>query len=185
MKIRALVDVDGVVCDFIQGYLGIVKQVTGKSFKHSDVTDWSFKKCLGLTDAEERIANQLMCHPGFVRSLSALPGAYEGITALKEKVDEIVFVTAAWQGHPTWAHEREEWLNERWPGCHIVSTHHKNYVRGDFLVDDKPSHIEAWKNEWIDEFGGTPRTFLIDAPYNREYDADIRAHNLREVAACL
>lgn len=142
---KVLLDVDGVVCDFIGGFLELVYKATGKKFHHRDLTDWSFEKCLGLTSDDMKKIEFLMGGYGFVLSLSVLPGAQEGIEMLRTAGHEVVFVTSPYPGHPTWMYERDVWLKERWPDIDVVHTEKKVHVDGHFLIDDKVSKLVAWE----------------------------------------
>ncbi len=179
---RILLDVDGVLCDFVSGYLELVKRVGWLGdFTLADVTDWSFQKALGLSNDCVRDVEALLFEPGFVRGLSSLPGTYEGVAALEKAGHDLVFVTSPWRGHPTWAHERDQWITERWPDAKIVSTNQKQFIKGDVLIDDKPEHVERWCEEHVAGFG-----LVWDAPYNRERDTgDYRVTNWSDVLECI
>jgi 5'(3')-deoxyribonucleotidase len=176
---RYLLDVDGVICDFISSYLELVNRVTGRAHTIADITDFEFKS-LGLTDHDRGQIEALMFQPGWVRSLSALPGAYDGLRLLRSRGHDLVFVTSPWRGHPTWAFEREQWLLERFPDCKIIHTNHKRYVSGHVLIDDKPEHVNSWMLANPIGIG-----VLWDAPYNRvpgEVGFGIRMRSWADVA---
>lgn len=157
------IDVDGVLCNFISGYLELVKKVTGRSYAYDDVTDYEFK-CLGLTTEEQNEIEKEVFRPGWCRSLQSLPGTYEGIASLEKDGHEIYFVTSPWKKHPTWASERDAWLHERWPNAKIISTRHKHRVHADIFVDDKMNAVRDWLKIWKDGIG-----VVWDAPYNRTH----------------
>lgn len=159
---RVLLDVDGVLCDFVSGYCALVKEVTGHAYTLADVKDYDFTS-FGLTDRQRERVERLLFGSGFVLNLNAIPGAYEGLSRLKELGATFAFVTSPWMGHPTWASEREAWLEERWPGVPVVSTAHKWLVSGDVLIDDKASHVGDWN---LHHPRGTG--LLWNAPYNTD-----------------
>ncbi len=161
-----LLDVDEVICDFIGGYLNLVFMATGKTFNRNQVTDWSFKKCLGLSEYEVKKIDFLMQGPGWIKSRMVIPGAWEGIELLSKVGYELVFVTSPYTGHPSWGFERKEWLYERWPSIPVVITKNKEYVEGDFMVDDKPSNLISWSGR-----SSSRKPIIWDQPYNRTPDA--------------
>lgn len=158
---RFLIDVDGVLCDFVSGYCELVHQITGRAYTLADVTDFGFKS-LGLTDYQRNRIVARLCEPGWVLTLGELPGAIDGVRAIEAAGNSVVFVTSPWRGHSTWAYERDHWLSQRFPNCRIISTNQKHCIDGDVLIDDKPEHIEQWSAAHPDGVG-----LLWDAPYNR------------------
>lgn len=158
---RILIDVDGVICDFVSGYCELVEGVTGRKYALADVTDYDFTAfCLSID--ERRQVEHLLFQRAMVRCLHALPGSQAGVAGLAARGAEIVFVTSPWRGHPTWASEREEWLGDLFPGYPVVSTHAKYVCAGDVMIDDRPEHLQRW---YASTRSGHP--LLWDAPYNQ------------------
>lgn len=169
---RVLIDVDGVVCDFVSGYLVLIEKVTGRSYTLDDVTDYDFM-AQGIVSSERKAIEQLLFQPGWVQLLSPVEQGSRLVFELLQREVEIVFVTSPWRGHPTWASEREAWLQAYWPGVAVVSTHHKYLVHGDVLVDDRPEQVSRWHREW----GPAGVGLLWDAPYNRRAQSLTRVHS--------
>ena len=154
-----LVDVDGVLADFNQAYLNVVNELMGTKYKVADLTEWDMDLCLKIPDKVAKAAEARICEPGFCAQLPEIEGAIHTVNRLS-RVSDVVFVTAPYPG-PHWVHERTEWLRMRAESQKVVHTHHKEYVRGDCLVDDKLDNLMKWSAAWPD---GLP--VLYARPYN-------------------
>jgi 5'(3')-deoxyribonucleotidase len=155
--LRILCDVDGVICDFGSRYLDGVYAVTGCRFGPQDVTTWEHRDCLGISKEDDArvlawVSNRL--------DFYEIPGAVDAVRALQCR-HEVVFVTSPHSAIPTWAHERERWLNLRFPGTPVVHTHHKHLISGDVLIDDRTENVAGWLRAWP---GG--KGILWAQPYN-------------------
>ncbi|MGN6107264.1 MAG: 5' nucleotidase, NT5C type [Kofleriaceae bacterium] len=143
---RVLLDVDGVLADFVGPVLDVIYDVTGRTFRHEDVTTCDFAACLGLSADEKRwVANAISNEPGWWSSLPVLPGAHEGVAELQQIAD-VYIVTSPWDGCRTWLHERKEWLRRHF-GINkrrVFSLDEKHFVSGDILIDDKTENVRAW-----------------------------------------
>jgi 5'(3')-deoxyribonucleotidase len=146
MKPHVLVDVDGVLCDFIGGVLPLVGSITGRTVKHADVHCFDFCKALGLSPDHARAVKRHISEvPGWWQHLSPLPGAVEGVARLRE-IGEITIVTSPWNSCRTWLHDRETWLKKHFdiPHADVIATAKKWMVDGDIFVDDRSDTLEKW-----------------------------------------
>ena len=178
-KKRALVDVDGVLLDFLTPSFAIIEMLTGKQYKPSDLTTWDIFDTVGKQ--WEQAFFDVCNLPGFARRCQPLPGAVEGMRRLQE-VAEVYIVTSPMNHNPTWTHERVLSLMEHF-GIHhkkIVHTSAKYLCVGDVLVDDRPSNIEAWEAEHLNGTG-----LLWDQPYNRDSKAGFRVLDWDQVLKVL
>lgn len=172
---RVLIDVDGVLADFLAPSLPILERLTGRPWTTSDFKTWD------LFDTVPRVhekpffdaVNQL----GWCRNIPVFAGAQEGVRRLRE-LAEVYIVTSPMNHVPTWTHEREGWLRDHFDISHkkVVHTSAKYLCVGDVLVDDKPANIQAWEEEHPDGLG-----LLWDQPYNREFRARHRVSTWAEV----
>jgi 5'(3')-deoxyribonucleotidase len=159
-----LLDVDGVLADFMSAILGHVKELTGQSFVESEITEWDIfeffeRKSLNIKAAcLERLAE-----PGLAAGLEPYPGSIEWVDRLKG-LTSLYIVTAPADISPTWAHERTWWLNRHYriPADRIIYTASKHLVRGDIFVDDRPEFVCQWK-----KYNPEGIAVLWDHPYNR------------------
>jgi 5'(3')-deoxyribonucleotidase len=156
-----LLDCDGVAADFVGEVVRIVKYATGQ--------DYAITKWLKLTDipcsSQQRaeIAYQI----GIMgRDLQVLPGAQDGVKALREAGHDVHWVTSRWDSQ-RWVTDRCWWLKEhglvRDPQREITFTAAKWRVHGDIFVDDKPSNVAEWQSTWPRGYG-----LLFAQPWNQD-----------------
>lgn len=164
MKPRVLVDVDGVLADFIGSALRIVNGLFGTSHVPEDVTEFSIADSLGLNAEQASLMKRAIGgSPRLAGGLAVLPGAKDGMRALREVAD-VYIVTSSWDSNETWEYDRKAWLKRNFGIGHhdIVFTAAKHLVYGDVLVDDKTSTCEAWREAWPNGVAVQWRT-----PHNR------------------
>lgn len=145
LRPRVLIDCDGVLADFLTPCLAIINRLTGKNHTLDNMSQWHIFEALGIEKKVEDAVYEEMKKPGWCRALPVYAGALEGIADLNTIAD-VYCVTSPMNG-ATWSHERERWL-QHWfhmPRHNIIQTDAKYTVAGDFLIDDKISHVEGWK----------------------------------------
>ena len=128
---RLYVDMDGVLVDFNSG--------------------------VNRLDDETRAAyaNAPKNAPGVFALMDPMPGAIEALNRLADKFDVYILSTAPWNNPSAWS-DKLEWvkrhLGERFKKRLILS-HHKDLLRGDFLIDDWDKHgTSDFQGKWI-QFG--------------------------------
>lgn len=132
---RILLDLDGVVADFWGPVLREHNARSGERLAISDITDWAFP------------LEHIWKEPGFFDALPPLPGALVGIERILEQGHEIAIVSA---GKGEALAGKSRWLERHLPGLadKAVFTNRKtpkSFVSGDFLVDDGPHNVVAFK----------------------------------------
>lgn len=162
---RVLLDVDGVLGDYVAAILPVARAIAGKAFLRSDVDQWDIAKALSLSPPEGDAMFAATRELGFCASIPVLPGAVEGVRALRS-VSDVYFVTSPTHGRH-WYYERTEWLVRHFDALveHVVHAKRKELVAGDVFVDDKPEHVWDWCRHHA-----AGRGILWDAPYNRSVD---------------
>lgn len=161
---RVLLDVDGVLADFVSAFLIVVGRETGVVATPEQVTGFDICASLDLTrEQASRVKRSIGSWPRFARDLTVYPGAIEGVAKLRSIAD-VYIVTSPWNSNPTWTHDREDWLMRHFgiPHARVTHTSAKYLCRGDFLVDDKVSAIEAWQAEHPDSRG-----IVWNTPHNQ------------------
>ena len=88
---RVLLDVDGVLADFLTPALAFVEKLTGKTYQEADMTTWDIFEVVGKE--WEQPFFEACNRPGFAASLAVYPGAQEGVARLRE-VAEVYIVTS-------------------------------------------------------------------------------------------
>jgi 5'-nucleotidase len=157
-KPTAIIDMDGVTCQFVPAVCAEVNKRTGGNLTPEDVTDWDMSKFgIEITDWQK---------PGFFRSLEPMPGAIE--TLYKMQRDYHLAIATDCMGVDFVRAEKAEWLKEYLP--FITEVHYtgdKSKVKGDLLFDDAPHHLAV--------FPGV--TFKMLTPYNLHAPTDFEVEN--------
>jgi 5'(3')-deoxyribonucleotidase len=143
IKPIALLDVDGVLIDFLTPALAIASQISGKTFTINDLTSWDIFDTVGK-EYEEACYNEYK-KEGFCYDLKPYPGAVEAIDRLRERAD-LYIVTSPMSGR-NWVHERTEALKKHFniSRNRIIFTSVKHLVSGHVFVDDRAEHARRWK----------------------------------------
>jgi len=144
-----LLDVDGVIANFVDPYLRIANNVLNTSFVAEDITEYNIKRSLKLTDAEYEAVGRAIGRVGMAASMDPLPGAIDGVKEVM-KVADVYFVTSVFDVCPTWSYDRRLWLDKYFGdgvGHNAVFTKRKHLVKGDVFVDDMPYHIDSWSKK--------------------------------------
>lgn len=171
---RFLVDVDEVLCNFVQGGLGpLFTQEFGVNWRdYLPKKRWDVLSVLPEGPLDEYVGK-----PGFVRSLPVYPEAQTSIARLRHYC-EIVAVTTP-SRTPYWAYEREQWLKEHFDidRSHILQGAPKHMVSGDFFLDDNPENVLQWSQE------NEGTAMLWTTPYNKDIPGygRFRVHHWNEV----
>ena len=90
--------------------------------------------------------------PGIFALMAPIPGAIEAVHRLAEKYDVYILSTAPWKNPSAWA-DKVAWVTKYLDDVfhkRLILSHHKDFVKGDFLIDDRPKHgAEDFDGEWI------------------------------------
>lgn len=160
-KPRVLLDVDGVLADFVTPALEVMKNVTGKPLPEDVLEDWDIFRSVDKS-LQSHIYDEFK-KEGWCYALKPYPGAIKGVSRLREIAD-VYFVTSPMHG-PHWAYERTKWLIDLFNAKtgHVISTNAKYVCRGNVLIDDKTSHIVKWGEHHPDAL-----RILWKQPYNEK-----------------
>lgn len=147
MHNRILLDVDGILADFVTPVVKRVNEYLSTSYVHDDVKEWDIAKGLGIPEDRQAHFYKQMQYPGFCASLEAYPGAAYGVDRLRS-VAEVWAVTAPFGGL-YWMPERDQWLQDKFGFKKNQILHvrgeAKHAIAADFLVEDKTSTLIDWK----------------------------------------
>jgi 5'(3')-deoxyribonucleotidase len=90
--------------------------------------------------------------PGIFGLMKPLPGAIESYKQLSLKFDTYILSTAPWENPSAW-HDKLIWVKKNLGDIaykRLILSHHKNLLRGDFLVDDRPNNgADEFEGKWI------------------------------------
>ena len=162
---RILVDVDGVVAEFIIDLFKIVKP----KVRLSTIKEWD--AFTYLTDDEYDTVKKVLRDPSFCRNISVREKSQDAIEYLKQQGHEIVWVTAPYEDCKQWEHERRSWIHRHFGKTHtdIVFCEAKYVVQGDVFIDDKPSNILKWH-----QHNPKDHAYLYDCGYNQNVQWNLR-----------
>jgi 5'(3')-deoxyribonucleotidase len=164
MRPTVLLDVDGILADFIGAALLALRAESGIVVPRETVTTWEVFDSLPpeaqsyKTRVYELMKGKLGCF-----SMRPYDGSQEGVRRLQGLAD-VVIVTSPFPDSDFWMSEREKWLKSHFGITRerIIHTCSKHHVKGDFLVDDKTSHVLKWA-----ECHPQGRALLWDMAYNK------------------
>jgi 5'(3')-deoxyribonucleotidase len=90
--------------------------------------------------------------PGIFGLMQPMPGAVEAFRELSEIFDTYIASTAPWDNVQAWTEKRiwvEAYLGEP-AQKRLILTHHKNLLRGDFIVDDRTRRgVDRFEGEHV------------------------------------
>jgi len=169
---RILLDVDGVLADFVTPALAIINEISARTWLAEDIEQHDLTRACGLTPEQSKRWYAAICAPGFCANLQPYPGVVEILTQLREKA-ELVAVTAPFdngtdRAAPHWMIERWDWLRAHGFGPRqIIFTNEKSYIDGDIFVDDNAHHVDMWKYRHPQKVAGLqPNGYLLTRPWN-------------------
>lgn len=155
-----LIDVDGVVADFVGGLLDAINS----SLKATDITVyWMFEL---LSPEERKQATSIMSEPSFWRCLRPIDRAIEGVEKLREAGHSILWATHPWSCCRGWCDARRDWLYQHFAADddEILFGSAKYRIAGDVLIDDNPKFIKSWQIAY-----DKGCALLYSQPYNRSF----------------
>lgn len=144
---RILVDVDGVLADFLTPCLQAVEAQTGRSYHPDDVSTWDIMDGLCIDEETSKAIYASMQFEGMCLGMSPYEGARVGVDRLRSLGD--VWAVTSPFGGTHWMHERDAWLVKHM-GFHKDQVLHvrgraKHAVRGNVLIEDKVSTLREWR----------------------------------------
>jgi 5'-nucleotidase len=135
------IDMDGVLVDFTKGI---------EVFK-SSLSEGDFDSA--LKEAKGEVSDI----PTMFSFLPPMDGAKAAFDRLSEIFEVYILSTAPWHNPSAWTDKRlwvEKHLGEK-AFKRLILSHHKNLLRGDFLIDDRFAH-------GVDSFDGEHIHFGVD-----------------------
>lgn len=170
-----LVDMDGVLDNLTETWVGFLNRRYGTSVRFEDVKTWDMSAAFPALTKEELYAP--LREAALWREVRPPPYAFESLRRLADSY-RVFIVTAS---HPdTVAVKLNTFLFPNYPFLSwkdVIVASRKQMILGDVLIDDAPHNL----------IGGAARGILMTAPYNRDFNAEahgiLRAENWKEVEA--
>ena len=155
-----LVDMDDTIEQLLAAWIDKLNAMYGYAVTPEDSTDWDVSKAFpGLT--REQVYD-VPRHNDFWKDVEPVPGAAEVMQRWIADGHDVYIVTASqYESIPG---KMRDLLFRCFPFIawdHVIITSHKQMLRADVLIDDGVHNLE----------GGDYAKILVDAPYNRHYDA--------------
>jgi hypothetical protein len=110
----------------------------------------------GMAACDPALLKQYEGHPdeipGIFGLMQPIPGAVEAYRELSKIFDTYIASTAPWNNVQAWTEKRiwvEAYLGEP-AQKRLILTHHKNLLRGDFIVDDRTRRgVDRFEGEHV------------------------------------
>ncbi|XP_076468956.1 5'(3')-deoxyribonucleotidase, cytosolic type-like [Babylonia areolata] len=170
-KLKILVDMDQVLCDFEGGFLSKYQE----KFPDEPFIPLEERNTFYIVDQYTKLrrdlqdkAREILHAEGFFLGLQPIEGARDALMEMWQMDDTEVFICTSPHSHYKYCvfekfkwvedHLGEEWINR------LILTKDKTMVNGDLLIDDRPRirgalDPPAWKQ------------VLFSAPYNLSIDS--------------
>jgi 5'(3')-deoxyribonucleotidase len=176
---RILVDIDGVLADFVTSFMRCYEYLGGEVPKGFKWEEWgSFER---LPDQD--LINAAWSHPMLFNGyLDPYPGAMAALKKLN-KAHEVFLITSIaspWEIHVP---ARTRWLRNNAPFLDIrkqvIVANNKGLVQGDILVDDYLVNLDEWK-----KWNPSGAAMVIDHPWNRHEGGFVRWPTFEDFVVC-
>lgn len=169
-----LIDADGVLENLTQEWVAILNEKYGTSVEYGDVLEWDMTKSFPTLTREQVYGVEL--EEALYLRLKPLEGAVETVNRLLDEGHELFIVTSTpYQIIPFKMENVFFKFFSRLTWENVIVTYRKQLIKGDVLIDDGFHNL----------LGGSYHKLLMDAPYNRKYDAEaygmVRVHNWKEI----
>lgn len=164
-----LVDMDGVQADLEAGFWQRWAQLhpTAPQRAAGDPTQFYIEDQLPLEYQAQ--VRAIVNTPGFFRNLPVMAGAPEALNEMLDEGWDVRVCTAPLLSNPTCASDKLAWVEEHlgagWARRTVLAKD-KSTVRGDLLIDDKPTVTTTLNPTW--------RHVVFDAPYNQQSPSPYR-----------
>ncbi len=159
---KILVDMDGVLANFESGFLKLWREKhADKPFIPLEQRTTFYVEDQYPVDLKDLVF-ETFSSANFFRSLEPIDGGIKAMNELQQMGHEVFICTSPLVSYQNCVLEKYEWvdayLGKEWVDT-IILTRDKTMVKGDILIDDRPSiegcDIPSWEH------------ILYDQPYNR------------------
>lgn len=165
-KTVCLLDMDGVLFNFVQSTIDLLNKDLGCHIKHEDIKDWNIHKAFGLTagDMWKRIDNE---GPDFWANLELYPWAKELVSMLEHILGDNIYFCSSPSMSPWCLLGKRQSIIKHFPkyNTKFVFTNHKQLLanKDTILIDDSLKNCAKFEDA-----GGVP--ILFGQPWNCPVD---------------
>lgn len=140
---RILMDVDGVLADFVGHVLAALNLAFVNAPKEHELGPRHMFDY--MTPKQREWCEEYLQNPGVARNMEPYPEARD-LVVNAQRHHEVFFVTSPWLS-PTWCHDRLSWLRDHFGirPDRVLFARAKHLVDGDVLIEDYPLHVAEWK----------------------------------------
>lgn len=150
-------DLDGTLADFDKSITEHIRKMLPPGAQFSRIESEMTPEITAMYENVKRL-------PGFWRNLEVIEDGDELFEFFKHCKARLHILTRASRRNPQCWAEKVEWVNEHYPDTPITITTKKEVTRGDVLVDDMPSYLEAWLKK-----NPTSKALMPDQPWNQDF----------------
>jgi len=168
-RLRIGIDMDEVMADALSEHLRRYNAAFGACLTADDTTGRHLGQCI---PADRRVAAEAMFDAAFFADLAVMPDCQEVVAELAERHD--VFIVTAAMDVPCSFDAKYRWLRRHFPfipQSHYVFCGDKTIVDADYLIDDRPGHLQKFKGQGL----------LFSAPHNAGETQFRRVSSWREI----
>lgn len=166
---RIFLDMDETLVNLVDPWLDYLNSLACTEYTRDNTTNYSVEGSFQGKLSTDVIFKPFNT-PGFWKGLPPFQGAVEFVQRLVDNDFDVYIATIPARGEVC-AYEKEQWVQEHLPFLgreRLIMAHHKHVLRGDAILDDKPSNIVAFK--------GLP--LLFDKPWNQ--DSELKKEHYHE-----
>lgn len=154
IKLRILVDMDGIVADFVTAFLAEYKEFdpSAQLIGIGDIHTWHSELSLPNPALGKSVMNRICTTERFWATLPVMAQNAESImNDWMERGHDVYFATSPWRSHASLS-GKHLWLEEHFPNFveRVYYTNHKTGIPADLLIDDKPKTLHEYKKRWSD-----------------------------------
>lgn len=142
------------------------------SFDTLDI--WRLEETVGH-EAVLRMRSYLR-YPNFYQDLEPVPGAIDGMKELIADGHDVLIVTSIPKFAGLAYEGKQQWIRKHMPFFDLdnfLAVRRKDKVEADFLLDDAPHNIEAFRKK-----PNARGAFVFDRPWNRKIEPGFRCRRV-------
>lgn len=158
-----LVDMDGVLADFEQGFINLWQETHPAHTVINREKRNTFSVKESYPEHLHQHVEAIYSNPGFFHKLPVIEGAKEALEEIESLGHDVWICTAPLTKYDNCVLKKYHWVAENLGSAYtkrIILTKDKTMVRGDFLIDDRPDIVGNYNPKW--------EHIIYDASYNQD-----------------